>query len=199
LHGEKVGGESLVLIYVFARAIFYSPKKVKDAFWSQILTIYSLLLTACLSIFRGDLTKFHALTVSVIVASPLTIYLVVYSIRAIWGGKHRLENVLGQGQSFERFFVMFAAGVWSGLTIYTFLPQRAHRFAQSSCKPRHPVLSFFLITPTPVKGDRKPWLGLAVATPLFLLVLAWVTAILLKRRIIWPQGEPYRFNFWKVL
>jgi hypothetical protein len=175
---------------------------VKDAFWSQILTIYSLLLTACLSIFRGDLTKFHALTVSVIVASPLTIYFVVYSIRAMWGGEHRLENVLGRGQLLKRLFVMLAAVIWIALTIYTFLPQNAQRFAQSSCKPQPPLLNFFLITPISVgimKGDQKPWLGPVVATPLFFLVLAWVIAILLKRHIIWPRGEPYRFNFWKVL
>jgi len=63
-------------------------------------------------------------------------------------------------------------------------------------------LNFFLITPISVsimKGDQKPWLGPAVAAPLFFIILAWVVAILLKRHVIWPRGEPYRFNFWKVL
>ena len=175
---------------------------MKDAFWSQILTIYSLLLTACISIFRSNLTKFHAVTVSVIVASPLTIYLVIYSIRALWGGKHRLENVLGQGHLFKRLFVLFAAVIWIGLTVYSFLLKNAHHFAQSSCKPQPVLLNFFLITPISVgimKGDQQPWLGPAIAIPFFLIVLAWVAAILLKRHIIWPRGEPYRFNFWKVL
>jgi len=44
-----------------------------------------------------------------------------------------------------------------------------------------------------------PWLVVVIAIPLLLLISAWVTAILLKRRIIWPPGEPYRLNFWKVL
>ena len=175
---------------------------MKDAFWSQVLTIYSLLLTACISIIQRGLTKFHALTVSVIVASPLTIYLVIYSVRAIWGGEHRLENVLGQGHLFKRLLVLVAAVIWIGLTVYSFLPQNASHFAQSSCKPQPQLLNFFLITPISVgimKGDQKPWLGPLVAAPLFLIILAWVVAILLKRHIIWPRGEPYRFNFWKVL
>jgi len=37
-----------------------------------------------------------------------------------------------------------------------------------------------------------------IALPLFLIVLAWVTAILLKRDLIWPPGQPYRLNFWRV-
>lgn len=182
--------------------IFYSPKKVKDAFWSQVLAMYSLLLTASISIFRRDLTKFHALTVSVIVASPLTIYLVIYSVRAIWGGEHRLENVLGKGHVFKRLLVLFAAVLWAALTIYTFLPQNAPHFAQSSCKPRPLLLNFFLITPISAaieEGGERPWIGVVVAIPLLLLVVAWVIAILLKRYVIWPPGEPYHVNFWRVL
>lgn len=164
--------------------------------------MYSLLLTACISIFRHDLSKFHAVTVSVIVASPLTIYLVVYSIRAMWGGEHRLENVLGQGHLSKRLFVLLAAVIWLALTIYSFLPQNTLHFAQSSCKPQPQLLNFFLITPISVglmERKEKPWLGAVVAIPFFLIVLAWVVAILLKRRVIWPRGEPYRPHIWKVL
>jgi len=63
------------------------------------------------------------------------------------------------------------------------------------------LLNFFLVTPITVGievGEDTPWVAVLVALPLFLLVLAWVTAILLKRRVIWPRGEPYRLNFWKV-
>ena len=184
-----------------ALLIFYSPKKVKDAFWSQVLTIYSLLLTATISIFRHELSKFHALTVSVIVASPLTIYLVIYSIVAMWWDLHRLEGVLGKGHVLRRLLVLFAAAIWGALTIYSFIPGNSPHFAQQSCKPRPLVLNFFLITPISVGlGQRheKPWLGVVIALPLFLIILAWVCAILLKRYVIWPPGQPYRVNFWKV-
>jgi len=120
----------------------------------------------------------------------------------MWGGQHRLEHVLGQEHLFNRILVLFAAGIWSGLTIYTFLPENANRFAQSSCQPQPLLLNFFLMTPISVgimKKDQKPWLGPTVATPFFLIILAWVVAIFLKRHVIWPRGEPYRFNFWRVL
>jgi hypothetical protein len=167
-----------------------------------VLTIYSLLLTAGISIFQGQLTKFHAVAVSVIVASPLTIYLVIYSIRAMWGGMHRLENILGPGHVFKRLFVLLAAAIWIALTIYSYLPGSSSHFAQASCKPQPPLLSFFLLTPISVGIMRRkefPWLGVVIAIPFFLIVLAWAIAILLKRSIIWPPGTPYRFNFWKVL
>lgn len=182
--------------------VFYSPKNVKEAFWSQVLTIYSLLLTAGISIFEGQLTKFHAVTVSVIVASPLTIYFVVYSIRAMWGGMHRLENVLGEGHLLKRLFVLIAAGIWIAFTIYSYLPGSVNQFAQASCRPQPLLLNFFLLTPVSVGiMERKdlPWLGPVVAVPFFLISLAWAIAIYLKRHTIWPPGEPYRFNFWKVL
>ena len=120
----------------------------------------------------------------------------------MWGGLHRLENVLGKGHLFKRLFVLFAAAIWIALTVYSFLPQNASRFAQSSCKPQPLLLNFFLITPISVglmKGGQIPWLAVLVATPFFLIILAWVIAILLKRHVIWPRGEPYHFNFWKVL
>jgi hypothetical protein len=166
-----------------------------------MLSIYSLLLTAGVSIFLNELTKFHALTVSVIVASPLTIYLVIYSISAMFGGKHRLEGVLGQGQLFKRLFVLVAAAIWTTLTIFSFLPKSAPHFSQNSCQPRPLLLNFFLITPFSVaieEGQEHPWVGPVVALPLVMIIVAWVTAILLRRHIIWPPGEPYRVNFWKV-
>ena len=139
---------------------------------------------------------------SVIVASPLTIYLIIYSLRAMWGGHHRLDSVLGKGHLFRRLIVLLAAAIWIAFTIYSFVPQNASHFAQRSCQSRPLVLNFFLLTPISVgfeAGENRPWLAVVVALPLFLIVLAWVTAILLRRHVIWPPGQPYRFNFWKVL
>jgi len=167
-----------------------------------MLTIYSLLLTAGISIFRHELTKFHAIIVSVIVASPLTIYLTIYTVCTILGGQvHRLENILGQGNLFRRLLVLSAAAIWIALTIYSFLPQHISHFSQESCRARPLVLNFFLITPITtilVEWHNKPWLRVAIPIPLFLTILAWVAVILRKRRVIWPPGETYRVKFWEV-
>jgi len=119
----------------------------------------------------------------------------------MWSRLHRLEDVLGKGHLFRRLLVLSAAAIWTALTIYSFVPHNALRFAQQSCQPRPLLLNFFLITPISVGlGARheKPWLGVVIAIPLFLIILAWVTAILLKRDVIWPPGEPYRVKFWEV-
>ena len=119
----------------------------------------------------------------------------------MWGGQHRLEGVLGQGHLFKRLFVLVAAAVWASLTIFSFIPQNASYFSQTSCKPRPLVLNFFLATPISVgieEGGEHPWVAVLVALPLFLIILAWVIAILIRRSLIWPRGEPYRVNFWRV-
>jgi len=166
-----------------------------------MLTVYSLLFTAGTSIFQHKLTKFHAVIVSVIVASPLTIYLTIYSICAMLGGMHRLEKVLGKGNLFRRLLVLFAAATWVVLTIYSFLPQHVSHFSQESCQAQPLVLNFFLITPitsTLVEWHNNPWLRVAIPTPLFLTILAWVTVIFCKRHVIWLPGEPYRVRFWRI-
>ncbi|KAF9788064.1 hypothetical protein BJ322DRAFT_1046832 [Thelephora terrestris] len=200
--GPLVRISTYVITLCISLLVFYSPDDVKDAFWSQVLTIYSLILTAGIAIVLGELTKFHAVTVSVIVASPLTIYFVVYSIRASWGGIHRLENVLGRKHLFRRLFILLAAAIWIAFTIYPYLQRNASHFAQTSCRTQPLLLSFFLLTPISVgimERHRFPWLGPVIAGPFLLIVLAWVIAIIRKRRIIWPSREPYRFNFWKTL
>ena len=119
----------------------------------------------------------------------------------MWGRLHRLEGILGQGHLLKRLSVLSAAAIWTTLTIYSFVPHHAIRFSQHSCQPRPLLLNFFLITPISVgleEGYQKPWLGAVVAIPLFLIIAAWVTAILLKRDDIWPPGEPYCVNFLEV-
>ena len=102
---------------------------------------------------------------------------------------------------FRRLLVLIAAAVWVALSIYSFLPQHISHFSQESCQARPLVLNFFLITPitaTLMEWHNRPWVRVAIPTPLFLTVLAWITVILRKRRVIWPPGEPYRVKFWEV-
>jgi antibiotic biosynthesis monooxygenase (ABM) superfamily enzyme len=54
--------------------------EITEAFWSQTLTLYSVLVAAAISISETNLTKFHAIIASELVMSPLTIYLAVYSV-----------------------------------------------------------------------------------------------------------------------
>lgn len=182
--------------------IFYSPKRVEEAFWSQILTVYSLLLTCLISTARGDLTRFHALVVLALVLSPITVYFVAYAIRSFWSKEHRLESLLGRTRYFRRFVVLLAGASWLAIFIYAYLPKGVAHFAQASCKGRSVVESFYLIVPF-LYIQAFAYYGIIYpiflfTIPILIMVATWIVAIVRKKSEIWPSGEPYRPRFVKV-
>lgn len=191
-----------MVLFTLAVLVFYSPKRVHEAFWSQILTIYSLLLTCLISIIRGDLTRFHALVVLALVLSPITAYFIGYSIRSFWSTKHRLESLLGPSHHLRRFIVLFAAVSWLAIFIYTYLPRGVEHFAQASCKGRSVTEGFYLTVPFLYiqfyAGIGIIYPALLFAFPFVIMIVAWITAILRRREEIWPPGEPYRPRIIKV-
>ncbi|KAF9781538.1 hypothetical protein BJ322DRAFT_1076750 [Thelephora terrestris] len=188
---------------IAAVLVFYSPRRVKEAFWSQVLTIYSLLLTCLIAIIRQDLTRFHALVVLALVLSPITIYFVGYSIRSFWSTHHRLENLLGRENYFRRSVVLFSGLAWLAIFIYTYLPKGVRNFAQASCKGRTAIEGFYLTIPFQYLWDwavlyQVVYPVIIFAVPLATIIAAWIMAIVRKREEIWPPGEPYRPRFVKV-
>ena len=183
--------------------IFYSPRRVHEAFWSQVLTIYSLLLTCLISIIRGDLTRFHALVVLALVLSPITIYFVAYSIRSFWSTKHRLDNLLGRDHYLRRFIVLFSGAAWLAIFIYTYLPRGVEHFAQASCTGRSVTEGFYLTLPFQyiqwaAEYEHIIYPAIIFTIPFVIIAAAWITAIVRKREEIWPPGEPYRPRIVKV-
>lgn len=182
--------------------IFYSPRRVQEAFYSQILTIYSLLLTCLVSVVRGDLTRFHALVVLALVLSPITVYFVAYSIRSFWSDHHRLESLLGRTRYLRRFLVLLAGAAWVAILIFSYLPNSDKRFAQPSCKGRSVMEGFYLIVPFlyiwafAQVGVAYP--AVLFTLPFLVMIAAWTIAILRRKKEIWPPGEPYRPRFIKV-
>ena len=183
--------------------VFYSPKRVEEAFWAQILTIYSLLLTCLISITRSELTRFHALVVLALVLSPITVYFVGYSIRSFWSTHHRLENLLGRSHYLKRSVVLFAGVSWLGIFIYTYLPRSENHFSQPSCKGRSVTEGFYLTVPFLYAQYYAEILHIAypavlLSIPFVFVAVAWTTAILRRKEEIWPPGEPYRPRILKV-
>ena len=180
--------------------IFYSPRRVQEAFWSQILAIYSLLITAFVSIARRDLTRFHALLVLALVFSPITVYFIAYAIRSFWSAHHRLESLLGRTRYLRRSIVLLAGSMWLGLFIYAYLPKGIHRFAQHSCTGHTVIEYFFLIVPVVFMYIEITQIFpvLLFSLPILSMIAAWIIAIYLRRKEIWPPGEPYRPRFVKV-
>ena len=186
---------------VQAILIFYSPNRVKAAFWSQSLITYSLLITCATSLFQGNLTRFHAIILVSLVCSPVNIYFTGYSIRAFWSS-HRLDTALGRKQYGRRAMVLLSVGIWIAILVYAYLPERYTKFAQDSCRGSTIAESFFLGAPfvfayiLPVEG-RAGVLVAFLMIPI-LVIVTWVIIIVRRRKEIWPPGEPYRPRFGKV-
>jgi len=194
--------EKRPLTLSLAVLIFYSPKRVQEAFWSQILTVYSLLLTCLVSIFRRDLTRFHALVVLALVFSPITIYFVAYSIRPFRHDQNQLGYLLGRSCYLRRSIVLLAGATWLSIFIYAYLPNSSEHFAQASCKGRSVMDAYYLIVPFLYISSS---LNVGTAFPVVLFILpfvimiaAWIIAILRRKDEIWSPDEPDRFPLVKA-
>ena len=183
-----------LLLLLLAILIFHAPKRVEDAFYYQMSTVYALLITCSVSLFQQNITRFHATVATSIAMSPVSIYLLVYSIKAFWG-KHRPDEVLGKTKYLNRGLVFFAVATWIAIVVYTSLESTKDRFAQKSCfsgtvqrvsfldvlNPKEIGLLFFFLSPE-----------LSLGT---IMTFSWFIAIVLARKEIWPPGERYQPNF----
>ena len=166
--------------------IFLAPKRVKDAFYYQMSTIYALLITCSVSLIQENITRFHTTVAVTIVSSPVSIYFLVYSIRAFWG-EHRLDAVLGKKKYLNRGMVFFAAGIWISIVVYTSLGSTRSHFTQESCSIET-LGEVFAATALGSEGMNLQMLVI-IAAPL------WLISIVLARKEIWPPGERYRPKF----
>lgn len=100
--------------------------------------------------------------------------------------------------------MFFALGVWTVILVYAYLPQQHTKFAQDACKGSSVAESGFLGTPIIFLVVLAESGGVGVlALFIFLMVpivivIAWVVAIVLRRKEIWPPGQPWRPRFGKV-
>ena len=181
--------------------IFYSPNRVKAAFWSQSLITYSLLITCATSLFQGSLSRFHAIILVSIVCSPVNVYFTGYSLRAFWSS-HRLDAALGKKQYARRAMVLLSVVIWIAILIYAYLPDKYSKFAQDSCRGSTiaegvflgaPFLFAWALAATGSAGVLVAFLMIPI-----LIIIAWVVVIIRRRKEIWPPGEPYRPRFGKV-
>ena len=151
---------------------------MKDAFYYQMSAVYSLLITCSISLIRRSITRFYATIAIFIASSPVSIYFLVYLIRAFWD-EHRLDEVLGKKNHLNRGLVFFAAGIWISIVIYTSLGSAQGHFTQESCHSwtEQEVFRYggFLNIPS------------ITLTPI--AALSWIISIVLARKEIWPPGE----------
>jgi hypothetical protein len=150
---------------------------------------------------------------SILVGSPVTLYLWIYALRTLFGKPHRLSTTLGPPdesrpslrkwrvrQVVSLLLVLAALCLWLTLVIFVYTSP-AHQFSQPTCT--HTVWdmlielfyaagAMFIVAGFTV----SPLLAAILALPFVGTALAWVVAIVLQRRQIWEAG--YSLRFWRV-
>ena len=181
--------------------IFYSPEDASMALWSQLLSIYSLLLTCGISITRASISRLYALLAVVIAGSPLSLYLVSYAVVSFWYRRHRLNHIVGQGQMIPRLLVIGAGCLWIALLIFsTVISDRGH-FAQRSCDDLYGSMGAVYVIPLVFFHEAfeiVPAIGVLMIMPLVTTALAWVIALILQRKTIWPSGARWTPHFGRM-
>jgi len=177
--------------------IFHAPKRVKDAFYYQMSTVYALLITCIVSLSQGNITQPHATVATLIASSPVSVYFLVYSIRAFWG-EHRLEEVLGKKKYLNRGLVFIAVVIWVVIFVFT-RNVVGKRFPQASCGN----ISISGVFRLGFTCSGPYWFLCGPLVPVAIVVaLSWLISIFLARKEIWPPGERYQPKFatvWKTI
>ncbi|KAF7368488.1 hypothetical protein MVEN_00172000 [Mycena venus] len=78
--------------------IMYSPEDASEGVWTQLLTVYSLLISGFIAIGSQNLSRFHAGQTVFLIMSPLSATLVVYAVLGFCGRPHRLDSILSNSR-----------------------------------------------------------------------------------------------------
>lgn len=177
--------------------LFYSPKGAEEAVWSQILSLYSVLITCAISIFQTSLTRYHAAIAVVLTGSPLSFYLLLYSVMSFWYQKHRLNGVVGKDRLLPRMLIIIAAVIWISIFAYILSASHLSQFSQESCSNLVPVDKSFYVLPFVMfkSVSAVPVLFIPLLAILLLIPLSWIIGVILQRKTIWPPCEPWQPRF----
>ncbi|KAJ7705539.1 hypothetical protein B0H17DRAFT_1126348 [Mycena rosella] len=139
---------------------------------AKSLNVYSLIFAAL----ARNLTKPDTVITMGLVASPLSVYLVLYVFRSLCGGHNHLASVFGDGMWRNRCAVLALVPLWIVVAVISAFP-----------KPRPTVLLPFIVV-------FLEFPALTAAT-IVLLALAWATAMYLQQSEISKTRNPI-FHIW---
>ncbi|TCD68776.1 hypothetical protein EIP91_009789 [Steccherinum ochraceum] len=162
--GPLVRISTYVTNFCLSIILFYSPEDAQMAMWSQLLTMFSMLLTVAISITQKSLSRLYSLLAVVISGSPLSLYLVLYSV---------ISSVLSDRTD----------------------------FAQRSCDELYGSMTAIYIIPILFFHDEfkvSGWFGVLLIMPMVSTGLAWLIALVLQRKNIWPSHERWRPHLGRI-
>ncbi|KAJ7660595.1 hypothetical protein B0H17DRAFT_1094972 [Mycena rosella] len=196
--------------------LMYSPKEASAAVGTQLLTVYSLLVSGIIAIGDGDLLRFHADMTVFLVMSPLSSTLVVYAVLGCFGRPHRLDSILSKRRDhlLTRLLVIGFAIISLAFAIFSAIA-KPHYFAPDPCiielnghKTRDVSMNLLFIPYAAIPAlvyvmlaDGSEDVILAVImlmVPFIVLVLSLISALVRQRRSLAKQYkiQSNRWKFW---
>ncbi|KAF8145803.1 hypothetical protein K438DRAFT_539295 [Mycena galopus ATCC 62051] len=189
--------------FLLGIVIIYDPEHASEGVWAQLLTVYSLIISAIIAIYTKGLSRFHSGMTIFLVLSPLSWALGVYAILGFFGRPHRLDSILSSRREhlLPRTAVVLFWIIALLLLIFTSISNDGHFTSASPCD--HLVDTgasaaiIYTLAFLPYIGVGITMLGVAglaeigvtstavliiAATPLLLLAIAVVWAIIKSRR-----------------
>ncbi|KAF7362852.1 hypothetical protein MVEN_00635000 [Mycena venus] len=194
----------------------YSPENASEGVWTQLLTVYSLLISGIIAIGSQSLSRFHAGQTIFLIMSPLSATLVVYAVLGFCGRPHRLDSILSNSPQhlLPRILVILSGLLSLSFLIFISISNDSYFTAASPCdtlvdKGAAAALTYsFIFIPyvgvvlaifavIANAGDAAGLVVFGACAPFILLVIALVWVIIKTRHSL---AEHFRIqiNRWKI-
>ncbi|KAJ6562138.1 hypothetical protein B0H19DRAFT_1068815 [Mycena capillaripes] len=198
-----------------------TPEEASAGVWTQLLTVYSLLISGVISIRSHTLSRFHAGMTVFLVMSPLSATLVVYAILGFCGRSHRLDSILSKRRAhlLPRVLIIIFGLISLAFLIFAGLASDKYFTPVSPCDsiedkgvsavlfdgfifiPYVGVAMVILVItalygPTAAGDATSIAVTIGASTPFILLVIALICAIIKSRHALAEQFR-IRNNRWK--
>ncbi|KAJ6587495.1 hypothetical protein DFH09DRAFT_1307723 [Mycena vulgaris] len=197
--------------------LMYSPAESSTAVWTQLLTVYSLLISAIIAIANTNMLRFHSEMTVFLVMSPLSSTLVVYAILGFCGRSHRLDTILSQRREhlLPRLLVIAFAIISLSLVLFSGLANADH-FAANPCeidgayKTAAGILENFLFIPyagvalivfelTTTRGvDFTTIAGIILLLAPFLIIFISFLYALVAQRHVFSKQYKLQNKRWRI-
>jgi hypothetical protein len=189
---------SLVILLYYSKSI----EKIRDSYWAQNFTVYSVLVAAAISMAQQNMTKMHTIVAMEFVGSPLTVYLAFYAVRSFFGNKHRLSHLFDGPRFWYRVTALFTFAVWA-IFLGISLGLSHEHYAQSSCQHRMKMINTIYLLPFFLALGlmmEAPEAILIIVGPPAIVAISWGIAIFRRRKMLWYKNgvrrRPSFFDVW---
>ncbi|TDL17985.1 hypothetical protein BD410DRAFT_793660 [Rickenella mellea] len=180
----------------FSILIYYSPDEIVGALYAQMLSSYSLMLSAITAAVAKQLTVFHALIVLNALGSPLALFLTIYALRGIFGKAKRMEVIFGRGKVLNRTLMLIMLPIWMAGLITISIPRSAGWFQQGACNKKDfgastiiTFLAVYIAGPFLLLSGQKFDPRMILLAFWFTILVAGIVSIYFRRKSIWKKGS----------